>query len=66
MTISSPSDPPPPEYDADDDLRRSIEFAYTYIRARIANGGPGWPSQAGEMKRAATRAAQVSRKVCKD
>jgi hypothetical protein len=51
MTISSPSDPPPPEYDADNDLRRSIEFAYAYIRDRIANGGPSWPCKAERDKK---------------
>lgn len=30
------------EYDRDDDLRRSIEFAYEHIRERVASGGKGW------------------------
>jgi hypothetical protein len=29
-------------YDATDDLRKSIEFAYVAIRERVAAGGPGW------------------------
>jgi hypothetical protein len=30
------------DYDAADDLSRSIEFAYQHIRQRAANGGRGW------------------------
>lgn len=30
------------EYDPDDDLRRSVEFAYENIRERVASGGKGW------------------------
>jgi hypothetical protein len=30
------------DYDATDDLRASIEFAYAFIRQRAANGGRGW------------------------
>jgi hypothetical protein len=30
-------------YDAADDLRKSIEFAYEHIRGRVARGGRGWP-----------------------
>jgi hypothetical protein len=29
-------------YDAADDIRASIEFAYSYIRERAATGGKGW------------------------
>jgi hypothetical protein len=29
-------------YDAADDLRASIEFAYRHIRERAARGGRGW------------------------
>lgn len=29
-------------YDPTDDLRKSIEFAYTAIRERVAAGGKGW------------------------
>lgn len=29
-------------YDADDDMRASIEWAYRHIRERVAQGGPGW------------------------
>ena len=32
------------EYDADDDLSKSIEFCYAEIRKRTAAGGPGWPA----------------------
>ena len=34
--------PPDTPYDAATDTRRSIEFAYAYIRERAAHGGPGW------------------------
>jgi hypothetical protein len=34
--------PPHDDYDHSDDMRRSIEFAYAFIRARAANGGAGW------------------------
>lgn len=30
------------DYDRNDDVRRSIEFAYRFIRARVASGGAGW------------------------
>lgn len=30
------------DYDRNDDFRRSIEFAYRFIRARVAGGGTGW------------------------
>jgi|SRR5262245_1766413 len=30
-------------YDADDDMRRSIEYAYEHIRKRKEAGGKGWP-----------------------
>ena len=30
------------DYDAADDLTRSIEFCYRAIRERIARGGPPW------------------------
>jgi hypothetical protein len=32
----------PDGYDPDDDLRKSIEFAYAAIRERVAAGGRGW------------------------
>jgi hypothetical protein len=31
-----------PDYDAADDLSRSVEFAYQHIRERVARGGRGW------------------------
>ena len=34
--------PPETPYDAATDMRRSIEFAYAFIRARAARGGRGW------------------------
>jgi hypothetical protein len=30
------------DYDAADDLSRSIEYAYEAIRTRVARGGHGW------------------------
>jgi len=33
---------PDDDYDAADDLSRSIEFCYRAIRERIARGGPPW------------------------
>jgi hypothetical protein len=30
------------EYDADDDLAKSIQFGFRAIRERVANGGPTW------------------------
>jgi hypothetical protein len=33
---------PDANYDAADDLRRSVEFAYGAIRERVARGGHGW------------------------
>jgi hypothetical protein len=33
---------PDANYDAADDLRRSVEFAYEAIRERVARGGHGW------------------------
>jgi hypothetical protein len=32
----------PDDYDAADDMRRSVEFAYQHIRERVARGGRGW------------------------
>jgi hypothetical protein len=34
--------PPDDDYDADDDLRKSVEYAYRAIRQRVAHGGRGW------------------------
>jgi hypothetical protein len=34
--------PPHDNYNAADDLRKSIEFAYRHIRERAASGGRGW------------------------
>jgi hypothetical protein len=34
--------PPSDGYDAADDLKRSVEFAYKFIRTRTKNGGRGW------------------------
>jgi hypothetical protein len=31
------------DYDPSDDMRRSLEFAYAFIRQRAARGGRGWP-----------------------
>ena len=33
---------PDANYNAADDLRRSVEFAYEAIRARVSCGGRGW------------------------
>jgi len=30
------------DYDQHDDLRKSVEFAYAFIRERVAKGGKGW------------------------
>ncbi len=30
------------DYDRDDDFRKSVEFAYAFIRERVAKGGKGW------------------------
>jgi hypothetical protein len=45
---------PTGDYDADDDLRASIKFAYEYIREWVARGGRGcgWPN-AGSMSQPA-------------
>jgi N6-adenosine-specific RNA methylase IME4 len=37
----------PGEYDATDDVWKSVEFAYDEIRKRKAAGGPGWPDDDG-------------------
>jgi hypothetical protein len=38
-----PEEEPEPEYDAEDDGRKSYEEALRAIRERKAKGGPGWP-----------------------
>jgi hypothetical protein len=38
------------DYSPSDDLAKAIEFAYEFIRQRVAQGGPGWggwPRQEG-------------------
>ena len=30
------------DYDPSDDMRRSVEFAYAFIRKRVARRGRGW------------------------
>jgi hypothetical protein len=47
----------PPPYDAATDMRRSIEFAYAFIRARVARGGSGWRGWPGPAALDATRPA---------
>ncbi len=34
------------DYDEQDDLYRSVEFAYAFIRNRVARGGKGWKGYA--------------------
>ena len=34
--------PPHDNYNAADDMRKSVEYAYRHIRERVARGGRGW------------------------
>jgi N6-adenosine-specific RNA methylase IME4 len=33
----------PVEYDADDDIRKSVQEGFRAVKERVAAGGPGWP-----------------------
>jgi hypothetical protein len=41
------------DYDAADDLSRSVEYAYEAIRERVAHGGRGWRGWPAPMSAAA-------------
>ncbi len=37
----------PVEYDADDDIRKSVQEGFRAVKERVAAGGPGWPRDDG-------------------